>query len=585
MRQRTMQNVERVTGRRLGAVGVAAATLFAVGAAQDGGNGRGGGGQEWEVVYYDSIDEDGNLVGGRMLMPMVQGLIVPAGSDYTTIIENGPSANRIDLVCVGDGYLQSELDEYAIHVDEAIVDLLAIEPFTTYSSYFNVHRVDVVSNESGVDHDPTYPIWRDTALGMGYWCGGTERALCVDVAAALAHAASAPDADQVFAVANSEKYGGVGYTSSDLATFAGANSVAAQIAIHELGHSLGDLADEYDYGGGVNWTGGEVPEPNVSIMDAAEMATNGGKWAAWLGENQAEFDGLVDCYEGARYYQQGIFRPSNNSMMRALARPFNMPSVEALIIEMYQIVRPIDDSTPTTQTLQGDETVWVEPLRPLDHDLSIQWVLDGAPIDGATGETLDLSTLGLDPGTYSLRVRVRDNTEWVRNEQARTQWMTQSLQWNVEVPALPAALQSFSVARGDLLSGGLAQLESSDNTRVKIASEFTGGNPPYLMITDITMRSGVDDPTWVDIHVESKITQNGGTARLYLRNWNTGKWVQVRSYAIGRAEQLKKALNLNANDYVRASGAIRLRIRHEMPLSQGGDGFESHIDLVRALVR
>jgi hypothetical protein len=560
-----------------------AAALFL--GAMDGAGQDGGGGQEFEVVYYDSVDEDGNLVGGRMLMPVIEGLIVPAGSNYTTIIDNGPSANRVDLVCVGDGYLEGELDSYATHVDEAIVDLLSVEPFTTYSTYFNVHRVDVVSNESGVDHDPTYPIWRDTALGMGFWCGGTERALCVDVGAALSHAASAPDADQVFAVANSTKYGGVGYTSSDLATFAGANSLAAQIAIHELGHSLGDLADEYDYGGGVNWNGGEVPEPNVSIMDAAEMAANGGKWAAWLGENQAEFDGLVDCYEGARYYQQGIFRPSSNSMMRALARPFNLPSVEALIIEIYQIVRPIDDSTPTAQTLEGDETVWVEPLRPLDHELSIQWILDGEPIEGATGETLDLSTVAMDPGTHSLRARVRDNTDWVRNEAARNQWMTQSLQWNVEVPPESAVIQSFSIARGQLISGGLGHLEESDNSRLKIESEFTGANPSYLMIADITMMSGVDDPSLVDIHVESKITQNGGTAKLYLKNWNTGAWVLVRTYPIGRTEQLKKALNLNANDFVRASGMIRLRIRHEMPFSEGGDGFDSHVDLVRALVR
>src|SRR5688572_5040238 len=120
-------------------VAVAAGALLALGAVQDGGNGgdRGNGAaQEFEVVYYDSIDDDGNLVGGRMLMPIVEVDIVPAGSEYTTIIENGPSANRVDLVCVGDGYLESELDSYAIHVDEAIVDLLSTEPFSTYSTYF-----------------------------------------------------------------------------------------------------------------------------------------------------------------------------------------------------------------------------------------------------------------------------------------------------------------------------------------------------------------------------------------------------------------------------------------------------------------
>jgi len=584
VRDRTAKRGPVVNGRKrwIALVSVIGAAALALGAADDG---QQEGGAKFEVVYYDGLDEDGNLVGGRVMMPVVEPPLVLAGSNFTTIIDNGPPSNRIDLVCVGDGYLESELANYETHVDEAIVDLLSIEPFTTYSTYFNVHRVDVVSLESGVDHDPTYPIWRDTALGMGFWCGGTERLLCVNVGAAMAHAANAPDVDQIFAVANSSKYGGAGYTSSDLATFAGANSVAAQIAIHELGHSLGDLADEYDYGGGVNWTGGEVPEPNVSIMDAAEMAADGGKWAAWLGENQFEFDGLVDCYEGARYYQMGIFRPSNNSMMRALARPFNLPSVEALITEMYQIVRPIDDSTPNTQTLEGDETVWVEPLRPVGHDLSIQWVMNGEPIEGANGETFDLATLGLEPGTYSLRVRVKDETEWVRNEAARNQWMTQSIQWNVEVPPEDASLEAFVIRRGELISGGLAQLEQSDNSRLKIQSEFTGGNPAYLMITEITLDSEVIDPNLLDIHVESKITQNGGTAKLYLKNWSTGAWVLVRTYPIGRTEQTKKALNLSAASYIRDSGMIKLRIRHEMPVSLTGGEFDSHIDQVRALVR
>ncbi len=568
-------------------------TTYVLGSAamMAGGTNDGDGGPEepaLEKVYYDGLDEDGNLIGGFVMMPFQPregGDARTQGSNSTTIIDNGPPENRIDLTCVGDGYLESELASYATHVDEAIVDLLSLDPFLTYSTYFNVHRVDVISPESGVDHDPTYPTWRNTALDMGFWCGGTERLLCVDVGKAYAEAANAPDADQVFAVANSTKYGGAGYTSSNLGTFAGANSVAAQIAIHELGHSLGDLADEYDYGGGSNWTGGEVPEPNVSIMDATEMAANGGKWAAWLGENQAEFDGLVDCYEGARYYQTGIFRPSNNSMMRALARPFNLPSVEALILEFYQIVRPIDDSTPTTETLNGSETVFVDPLDPVGHALSIQWFLDGDPIDGADEGTLDLDALNLEPGPHALSVRVRDNTDFVRNETARDQWMTQTLDWQMEVPGEPAVLQSYTIRRGSLISGGLPQLEESDDQKLKFASEFTGGAPPYLMITEVTLDSDVANPVEVDVAVESKITQQGGTAKLFLRNWTTGQWTLIRTYGIGRTEMIKRVLGLNGNAYVRSSGMIRLRIRHEMPLSFTGSAFDSHIDQVRVIVR
>ena len=84
---------------------------------------------------------------------------------------------------------------------------------------------------------------------------------------------------------------------------------------------------------------------NVSTLNAAQMGAAGTKWAAWLGLNPAPWDGPVDTYEGAAYCEFGLYRPSDNSMMRSLARPFNAPSAEALV---YAIVDPLDDWTPTT---------------------------------------------------------------------------------------------------------------------------------------------------------------------------------------------------------------------------------------------
>ena len=94
-------------------------------------------------------------------------------------------------------------------------------PYDTYADYFNIHVVDVVSPESGVDHDPTHPIWRTTAMDMGFWCAGIDRLLCINVTKAYSFANNAPDVDLVLALANSTKYGGAGYSSSDLATASG----------------------------------------------------------------------------------------------------------------------------------------------------------------------------------------------------------------------------------------------------------------------------------------------------------------------------------------------------------------------------
>lgn len=256
--------------------------------------------------------------------------------------------------------------------------------------------------------------------------------------------------DQIVAIANSTKYGGAGYASSELATVAGANGSAREIALHELGHSLGNLADEYHYSDGATYAGGEPAAQNLSRLTASEMGTAQTKWFRWLGTSDATYDGNHSTFQGGGYYQFGLYRPSNNSKMRSLGRPFNLVSVEALIVEFYKIVRPIDDSTPTDAALTGSEQVFVEPVQPISHALDIAWALDGLEIGGATGNILDLAALSLTPGAHTLTVQVSDPTPLVRNEALRDQWLRQTLIWSVFVPQCAGA--------GDLNCDGITSV-------------------------------------------------------------------------------------------------------------------------------
>jgi hypothetical protein len=417
-----------------------AATAFLVPcvAAQGGGQGASLTGQavgaDQEYLYWDGVREDGSLFGGRLLVdrPERPPLHARRPAQATPIFGRGTgSSNRYDLVFVGDGYTAGELGTYANDVNAAAAYQLSIEPFATYASYYSIHQVDVVSNESGVDNDPTQGIQRDTALDMAYWCGGTERLLCVDVGKAYSYAYNAPDVDQVIALANSSKYGGAGYSGSDLATSAGHNSSSLEVVAHELGHSMGNLADEYTYGGPATYTGGEPSAPNASILTASQMAAAGTKWAAWLGENQAAYDGLVDTYEGAVYSQYGVYRPTNNSKMRALGRPFNLPSIESLIIQLYHEVDPLDDHADPALVYTAGDVLWVTPMAPGGSDLPVLWLLDGALIPGAMGNTLDLSTLGLGDCDYTVSALVTDPTPWVRDQAAIDNFLTQQVDFQV----------------------------------------------------------------------------------------------------------------------------------------------------------
>ena len=340
----------------------------------------------------------------------------------TTIVDNGPPSNRIDIVVLGDGYQVSELSDYSAHVQDVTGGFFAEEPFSAYSSFFNVHQVDVVSNESGVD-EPDNGIYRDTALNMRYNCNNTPRLLCVDTSKAWSAAGNAPDADLIWALANSTRYGGAGYP--DLATAAGNNSSSDELMLHESGHSFGKLADEYYYADGARYTGSEPIKPNVSIYDASEQTALQRKWYRWLDKPD------VGTYEGAHHYQYGIYRPTYNSKMRSLGRPFEAVNVEQLVINFYKVVSPIDDSTePSQEPLKSDTVFFVTPLKPTDHSLDVQWSIDGVDVPGATSSVF--ITGPLSEGVHDVSVRVVDNTPRVRDESARETWMTETRQWHVE---------------------------------------------------------------------------------------------------------------------------------------------------------
>ncbi len=384
-------------------------------------------------VYYDYLEE-GKLAGGitSVVLPAPGASIAKEAMpqwSVTTLIDNGPSANRVDIVLLGDGYTESELGDYATQVNNVLALFMQEEPLAAYASYVNVHRVDVISNESGVDNDPEEGVERDTALDMNYFCGGTERLLCINVSKAITAAALAPDMDQILALANSSKYGGAGYASSDLATLSGNNSSSVEVALHEFGHSFANLADEYDYGGGPTYTGPEPTQPNISIYDADDQLGLQTKWYRWLDLPE------VDAFEGAHYCLYGIYRPTNSSKMQALNRPFQAVNVEQFVINFYKLVSPIDDATPASPIpLPAGTTFFVTPLQPVDHALDLQWSLDGEPVSGATGAQFTADWCSMEPGIYEVSVTVVDNTERVRDETARATWMTERRQWQIEVP-------------------------------------------------------------------------------------------------------------------------------------------------------
>src|SRR5690606_1525534 len=114
-------------------------------------------------------------------------LVCPVAAALTTLIDTGPSANRVDIVFLGDGYTQANLNAgvYSSHVDGYLDYMFGpsalADPFPRYRNFFNAHAIEVVSNQSGADQPPNGTYY-DTALDAAYFSNGTERLLTVNTA-------------------------------------------------------------------------------------------------------------------------------------------------------------------------------------------------------------------------------------------------------------------------------------------------------------------------------------------------------------------------------------------------------------------
>lgn len=363
-------------------------------------------------------------------------VISNANAGVNEISRTGPSSNRVDIVFLGDGYAQADIDSgvYRAHVD-AMIDHMFYdneEPFQRYRNYFNIFSVNTVSNESGADI-PADGIYRDTALDASYsWAGGPDRLLYVSDSKANqarndALLGTGITADMQFVTVNETRYGGGG---GSYAVYAGGNSSAPEIALHEVGHSFSGLADEYFYDG-LTYTGPEPSQPNVTI------SSTGDKWSQWIGYDQPGI-GTIGAYEGGMYADYGIYRPSLNSKMRALGNPFDAVSREQIILDIYDLVNPLDDwrdnTTGLTMDLTNPESLWVTAIDPSVIDL--QWYVDDVLVAGANGNTFDLTDYGYGLGSYSIAARAFDPTDWVRRSNYQ---LEQDVDWSVSIVPVPGA--------------------------------------------------------------------------------------------------------------------------------------------------
>ncbi len=152
--------------------------------------------------------------------------------------------------------------------------------------------------------------------------------------------------------------------------------------------------------------------------------------------------GPIGVYEGAKFYEYGLYRPSENSKMRSLGTPFNAVCREQLILQFYKYVDPLDDwLTNDAEPVNGDD-LWVKVVDP--DVIDVRWLVDDIPLAGATGQTLRLSDYGFGPGDYQVEALAYDNLigDWIRRD---LDSVRQSVFWNVHIAPIERLMGDASM--------------------------------------------------------------------------------------------------------------------------------------------
>ncbi|TMQ05922.1 MAG: hypothetical protein E6J91_39405 [Deltaproteobacteria bacterium] len=260
-----------------------------------------------------------------------------------TLLDNSAAGPKKTLAVIGDGFDEVSLGSYQGWVQHEVMNgVFSHDLYRDLKSASNVIRIDLISLDAGVSQrrydehgtpsvasDDTIrsTVLKNTRLGFlysGSWahCWLEQQSFtAARIAKVLAR--FAPNFDYVLVLLNEGGQGGCGGGGQQTVT-RGENWTTI---VHEFGHGLGGLADEYSQQG-LHFTGTSFAQPNCSIAGTRPGLTWASKVAAGVplpttttpsgwNDNQN-----VGAFEGRGTFETGLFRPVKNCRMRSNEPPY-----------------------------------------------------------------------------------------------------------------------------------------------------------------------------------------------------------------------------------------------------------------------
>ena len=278
-----------------------------------------------KVVFYERVKATGEFseLDQFTIDPQDKLISNEVENDFkiNSVVYNGDPATKVDLLFIAEGYTQVQMDKFRADAERFAGYLFDTEPYKSRKGDFNIWSVESVSKDSGTDI-PHQDIWKNTILSSNFYTFYIDRYMTVSDQKGVASAASNAHCDALYVIVNTEKYGGGGIYNFYGLSMAD-NRVAAEVFVHEFGHSFAGLADEY-YTSEVAYEEFynlkvEPWEPNITTMVDFSK-----KWESMITQgtpiptpNDVSYNDVVGLFEGGGYMTKGIYRPVYNCRMKA----------------------------------------------------------------------------------------------------------------------------------------------------------------------------------------------------------------------------------------------------------------------------
>ena len=286
-----------------------------------------------------------NVNNSFLTVTVKQGIQTYTSSDYSqdgqvTKIHSATVGKGIDVVFVGDAFADKDQDLFNKYVKLGKEAFFTEEPFRSTKDRFNIYRIGSVS-KNGIIAQEGGDTKFSAQFEQGTYVGGDNNLVNSFVKASI------PSVDLtktiIFVIINKAKYAGTChmYSNNQAVCYVplcrNENEYAQTLRHEGCGHGFGKLADEYFYD-----SMGRIPDDKVSELkkwkgfaygfhENVDLTSDSNTilWSKFISDSR--YSGKVGVYEGGYTYPYGVYRPTDNSIMRYnTGGCFNAPSREAI---------------------------------------------------------------------------------------------------------------------------------------------------------------------------------------------------------------------------------------------------------------